>query len=189
MSAADTSIRRHRITVDEYYRMAEVGLLAPDARVELIEGEIIDMAPIGSRHAAIVGLLARALDRLLGDRAQVDSQRPIRLSQRSEPQPDVVVLKPRDDRYSKAHPGPQEVLLLVEVSDSTLRYDSDIKVPLYAAYEIPEVWIIDVNAKELHVLRKPRAGAYQEVSSVRGGFVELAAMPDVHVPLDDLLAL
>src|SRR5688500_2770387 len=116
MSAADTSIRRHRITVDEYYRMAEVGLLAPDVRVELIEGEIIDMAPIGSRHAA-VSALAQRLAELVGTRGTVGSQRPVRLDQRSEPQPDVVVLKHREDWYGTAHPGPRDVVLLVEVSD------------------------------------------------------------------------
>ncbi len=187
--AADNWIRRHRITVDEYYRMAEVGLLAHDARVELIEGEVIDMAPIGIKHAAIVGRLVRYLDRALRNQALVEGQRPIRLGDQSEPQPDVVVLKLRADDYTTSLPTPADVLLVVEVSDSTLRYDRDKKAPLYARSGIPEMWLIDVNAKQLHRLSEPRDGAYQNTVTVQGGSIQMLMLSDVSIDLDKLLAL
>ena len=111
---------RHRITVDEYYRMAEVGLLAADARVELIEGEILDMPPIGSRHAGVVSLLDRLLSRAAGDEAIVRVQLPLRLTNASEPQPDLALVKPRSDYYSTRHPTAADTLLVVEVSQTTV---------------------------------------------------------------------
>lgn len=159
-TAAEEWIRRHRLNVDEYYRMAEVGLLAPDARVELIDGEIIDMAPIGSRHAAVVDGLAQTLAVKLTGRVTVGTQRPIRLSNQSEPQPDVVLLKYRTDHYREAHPTAGEVLLVVEVSDSTWRYDREIKLPLYARHGIPEVWIIELGKRQVHCFKEPKNGAY-----------------------------
>lgn len=158
---------RHRLTVQEYYRMAEVGLLAPDARVELIEGEIIDMAPIGSRHAATVNRLARLLNAAVNDLAVVSVQAPIRLGERSEPQPDLALLKPRADFYAQSHPTPADVLLVIEVSDTTLRYDRSVKVPLYARHGVPEVWVIDLEGNLIHFFRSPSGEAYADVSSTR----------------------
>ena len=165
----ETWPRPHRLTVDEYYRMAEVGLLPPDARVELIEGEIIDMAPIGSRHAATVNGLAKTLILAVGDSAVVAVQSPLRLSHRSEPQPDLAVLRPRADRYRDSHATAPDVLLLVEVSDTTLRFDRNVKAKLYARHGIPELWIVDVNSEQLHVLGKPLRGEYAEAATVRFG--------------------
>jgi Uma2 family endonuclease len=180
---------RHRLTVEEYYRMAEVGLLAPDARVELIEGEIIDMAPIGSGHAAIVNRLNRLLVQAVGDQAIVSVQSPIRLSLRSGPQPDLALLKPRADFYSRDHPGPADVLLAIEVSDTTLRYDRGIKMPLYARHGIPEVWIIDVENGLLHFFRSPSGDSYTAVSSAeRPGMTRLSLPAEVTVDLSGLLA-
>ena len=110
-------ILRHRITVDEYYRMAEVGILPPGARVELIEGEIIDMAPIGSGHGGTVSQLNRLLHEAVGDRAYVLPQLVVRLSDISEPQPDLALIKPRADFYKKKHPGPADTFLIIEVSE------------------------------------------------------------------------
>ncbi len=178
---------RHRITVDEYYRMADVGLLAPDARVELIEGEIIDMPRMGSLHAGIIARLDRLLQRATGDRASVRSQLPLRLSQHSEPQPDFVVLKPRHDDYIKSHPAPLETYLVVEVSDTTLRYDRQIKLPLYARNEIPEVWIVDLERGRLHVYRAPAQGSYRDVSFTdEPERITLSALPEVTVRLTGL---
>src|SRR5688572_15958278 len=118
---------RHRITVDQYHRMAEEGLLAPDARVELIEGEIVDMPPIGSRHAAAVSQLGKILYAAVGDSAIVWCQSSIRLGDLSEPQPDFAVLACREDLYRERHPAAADVLLAIEVSDSTLRYDLQTK--------------------------------------------------------------
>jgi Uma2 family endonuclease len=190
MSAApDNWIRRHRITVDEYYRMAEVGLLANDARVELIEGEVIDMAPIGSKHAAVVDRLARLLSRLLGDRATIGSQRPVRLDAGTEPQPNVVLLKHRANDYCDAHPAAADALLVVEVSDTTLTYDRKVKLPLYAKHGIPEMWLIDTNNKQWHILRDPRDGHYTSTSTLQSTSIELAALPGVHIDVSGILEL
>ncbi len=188
-TVADDWFPKHRINVEEYYRMAEVGLLARDARVELIQGEVIDMAPIGSKHAALVDALGMLLTRAVGDRAIVGMQRPIRLSAHSEPQPDVTLLKPRADFYSSAHPTASDVLLLIEVSDTTLRYDREIKVPLYASHGIPEVWLIDLNNKQMLHMREPNEQAYASLTALYGGNIESATMPGVRLDLSGLLNL
>ncbi|MDB6088126.1 MAG: Uma2 family endonuclease [Gammaproteobacteria bacterium] len=180
----EDGIPRHRITVDEYYRMAEVGLLAPDARVELIDGEIIDMAPIGSRHGGTVIRLNRLLTRAVGDRASVAVQHPVRLDVLSEPQPDVAVLKPRHDDYMVSHATAADILLIVEVSETTLRHDLQIKQPLYARRGIPEFWIVDLKDEQIHFFRSPAGAAYTEVSADKTpGLVTLAMLPDVTVDL------
>ena len=154
-----------------------------DERVELIQGEIIDMVPIGSRHAALVNKLNRCLVESIGERAIVAVQQPIRLGQHSEPQPDIALLKPRADFYDATHPAAVDVLLLVEISDTSLRYDREIKMPLYARHAIPEVWLIDVQAKELICLREPMTDRYISSVAIRSGALEVAALPSVVVDL------
>jgi Uma2 family endonuclease len=173
--------RPHRITVEEYYRMAEVGLLAPDARVELIEGEIIDMAPIGDRHVAIVNSLARRLILAVEGHALASVQGSVRLSFRSEPQPDLAVLRLRDDEYRKGLPGPADILLIIEVSDTTLRYDRDVKSKFYARHCVPELWVVDLVHEQLLVFRDPRDGEYAEQLTVGAGVMEV---PSVAIKLD-----
>jgi Uma2 family endonuclease len=177
--------RPHRLTVDEYYRMAEVGLLPPDARVELIEGEIIDMAPIGSRHAAAVNLLSERLIKTLSGTSLVSIQAPVRLDTRSEPQPDLAVLRLRPDRYSNSHPTAADVLLLIEISDATLRFDRETKASLYARHGVPELWIVDLNHRELHVFREPRHGEYRDRSTVTAGVMTVPTLA-IDVDLTDL---
>jgi len=166
MSAvAAFSPQRHRLTVDQYYRMAEAGIFKEDDRVELIEGEIIDMPPIGIDHAYFVNRLTSLFIQSVGLQANVSSQNPIRLNSRSVPQPDIALLHYRDDFYRHAHPRPEDIILLVEVSDTTLRYDREVKLPLYARHEIPEVWIVDLEHQRLEVLRQPNEGVYLEIFS------------------------
>jgi len=160
----EEGVTRHKISVDEYYRMAEVGLLAPDARVELIEGEIVDMAPIGSGHSGWVNRLNHLFVRAVGERAVVMVQGPIRLGPRSEPQPDLAILKPRADFYGQGHATPADILLLIEVSDATLRYDLQTKVPLYARHGIPAVWVFDRGDRRLRRFRTPSEGRYLDVT-------------------------
>jgi len=176
---AEDWLPRHRLSVDEYYRMADVGLLAPDARVELIDGEIIDMAPIGSAHAGVVDWMLQRLARAAGDPAIVGVQRPLRLDSRSEPQPDLVLLRPRPDFYTHGHPDGADAMLVVEVADSTLRYDRDMKMPLYARHGIPEAWLVDLTSRVLHVYRAPQAGAYAQVTAHRtpGGIPLACGLP------------
>jgi Uma2 family endonuclease len=152
--------RPHRLTVADYYRMAETGILAPDARVELIDGEIIDMAPPGISHAASVLLLTHALVRAAGDRALVLVQNPVRLNPYSEPQPDLALLRPRDDFYREHHPRAHDVLLIIEVAATSLRFDRETKLPLYARHGIPEMWLVDLGSKRLVRHRAPQQGAY-----------------------------
>jgi Uma2 family endonuclease len=172
--------RRHRITVHDYHRMAEAGVLAPDARVELIEGEIIDMAPIGNDHQSTVDQLNRMLVRAVGDRAIVRVQGSIRLSQWSEPGPDLVLLAPRADFYRSEFALGTDTLLVIEVSDTTLRYDRDVKVPLYARHGVPEVWVVDVNADALLVYGALRNEKYERhVALERPANVPLTQLPGV----------
>jgi len=181
-------IAYHRITVDQYYRMAEVGVLAPDERVELIDGVIIDMAPIGSRHAGALRRLNQLFTVALGARAIVSGQLPVRLGPSSEPQPDLAVLKPRDDFYDRAHPHAGDVLLLVEVSVTSVRYDLQVKVPLYARHGIPEAWVLDLKDQRVHVHRTPHGGSYTEVSTLSTpGTMTLMALPGVEIDLTAIL--
>lgn len=189
MSArTDDWLPRHRLNVDEYYRMAEVGLLARDARVELIEGEIINMAPIGSRHAGTVDQLANLLKTAVGTHAIVAAQRPLRLGNQSEPEPDILALKPRADFYKHRHPTPADVLLLIEVADSSLRYDREIKLPLYAKHGIADVWLVDLENNELQVCREPVAGNYTDVAvSTQSEKTALSQLPGIYVDLRGVL--
>jgi Uma2 family endonuclease len=147
--------------------MAELGLLAPEARTELIEGEICDMPPIGSRHAATVSWLHRQLVKAVDDRAVVFEQSPLRLSRHSEPQPDLMLLRPRRDRYSESHPTARDTLLIIEVSDSTWLYDREIKMPLYAAYGVREAWLVDIGVRTLSCYGAPHGGAFVEQTSMQ----------------------
>jgi Uma2 family endonuclease len=176
--------RRHRITVHDYHRMAEVGVLAPDARVELIEGEIIDMAPIGKDHQSIVDQLTRMLVLAVGDGAIVRVQGSVRLSQWSEPEPDVVLLAPRPDFYRSEFALGTDTLLVIEVSDTTLRYDRDVKVPLYARHGVPEVWIVDVQNDALLVYGDLRDDKYERhVALDRPATAPVTRLPGITLDL------
>jgi Uma2 family endonuclease len=185
MSAAMSDwIPRHRITVDEYHRMFEVGILPPDARVELIEGEIIDMAPTGIDHGSIVLQLNQRLVTAAGDLALVLPQSGVRLSDISEPQPDFTLLKPPVGAYRKRVPAAGDALLVIEVSDSTLRYDRQVKAPLYAVHGIPEYWI----SRQSRFFRAPKMGQYSDVASTAlSGLHVPVALPDMQIDLTDLL--
>jgi len=184
MYAAADPPRRHRLTVADYYRMAEVGILAPDARVELIDGEIIDMAPPGSLHAAAVHRLNEVLVRAVEGRATVLVQNPVRLSEYSEPQPDLALLRRRDDFYSGRHPRPVDVLLVIEIADTSLRFDRETKALLYAAHEIPELWLVDLRGKRLVRHRAPEQGTYTLVDEPDlGATLEVPALSGIAVDL------
>jgi Uma2 family endonuclease len=169
--------------------MGEIGVFPPDARVELIEGEIIDMAPIGNYHQSIVDQLNRQLVTAVGEHAIVRVQGSIRLSQWSEPGPDLVLLAPRPDFYRGEFAMGTDTLLVIEVSDSTLRYDRDVKVPLYARHGVPEVWVVDVNDDALLVYGAPRDGKYERhVVLERPSRVSMAQLPGVSLEVAALFA-
>jgi Uma2 family endonuclease len=181
-------MQRRLFTVQEYHLMGEAGILGEDDRVELIEGEIIQMAAIGTRHATCVRRLIRQFRQLPEESAILDVQNPIQLTERTEPQPDVVLLQFRLDYYETAHPMPSEVLLLVEVSDSTIDFDRDVKVPNYARSGIQEVWLWDLEANCLEVYRDPTATGYTSMQNFeRGEMVSPLAFPDFEVSVDLIL--
>lgn len=185
---AELGVQRHRLTVEQYHRMAETGVLARDARVELIEGVIVDMAPIGSRHAAAVNKLTRALTAAVGGRAIVSVQNPIRLGDRSEPQPDLALLRPRENFYADAPPTAADTLLIIEVSQATTAYDRQVKVPLYAQHGVPEVWIVDLDFSLVRFYRTPQADRYVDISATETpGPTSVLMLPGVTIDLSGLL--
>lgn len=173
--------RRHRLTVKDFHRMGEVGILGDDTRVELIQGDLVDMPPIGSEHAGEVMILIHILTRMVGESAIVNAQNPVVLSEDSEPQPDIMLLKPREDFYTRSHPRPDDVLLLIEVADTSAHYDRTVKIPLYAQHGIPEVWLLDLPHKRLDIYRTPRPeqASYQHLEQHGDGIVSPVLLPGV----------
>ena len=181
-------LTRHKFTVEEYHRMAEAGILSEDDRVELIEGEIVEMAPIGSRHAGTVDFLADLFFRHVGKTLLVRVQSPVQLSEDTEPQPDLVLLKRREDFYRNRHPGPEDVLLLVEVAETTAGEDRAVKVPLYGRHGVPEVWLVDLSAEVVEVYREPSSAGYRQVRRAgRGEVLTPLRVPAVTVPVEAIL--
>jgi Uma2 family endonuclease len=181
-------IVHHAFSVEEWHRMGEVGLFGEEARLELLDGEIIEMAPIGSRHAGTVNRLTRLLVTAVGERAVVAVQNPVLLDPRSEPQPDVALLTPRSDDYTAAHAEPSEILLLIEVSETTLAYDRDRKAPYYAGAGIRECWIVDLTSNTILVGRAPCPAGYEDVQTVRRGDVlAVPGLDGVSVDVSDVL--
>jgi Uma2 family endonuclease len=180
---------RHAFTVDEWHRMGEAGLFVGETRrTELLDGEIVEMTAIGSRHAACVNRLNRLLGRTVGDRAVVQVQNPVGLDERSEPQPDVALLHPPLDRYIAGHPGPADVFLLVEVADSSLGFDRDTKGPAYGRAGVVETWVVDLNREVVLVFGRPGPDGYRERREIgRGGQLAVTALPGVTVAIDDIL--
>ena len=155
------TLPRHKLSLKAYHQMAQAGILAEDSRVELIQGELIDMAPIGSRHAWMVSILNKVLIDAIADGAIVYTQNPIALPPDSEPQPDLALLRLKPDGYAEALPGAADVLLLIEVADTTVEYDRTIKLQLYAAHDIPEVWLFDLRRGVVEVNLEPTAKGYR----------------------------
>lgn len=170
--------RAHRVSLSEYHRMGEAGILGPGLRTELIDGEVIEMPPIGHPHAGTVDLLANRLGEVVSKRALLRVQGPIWLDDYSEPLSDIALLRPRADYYRSAHPGPADVLLVIEVADSSLAYDREVKLPRYALAAVPEVWLVDLSGRRLLIHRRPEGGRWSDVETV----ADLAAVP---VPLAD----
>jgi len=181
-------MRPYRFTVENYHRMAEVGILDADERVELLRGEVVVMTPIGGPHAFSVNRLTRVLHDAVGPRFYVSIQNPVAIDAHSEPQPDLVLARPDPDRYRESHPRPDDVLLLVEVADTSLDKDRKVKLPLYAEAGIVEVWIVDLNARAVEVCRDPTGGEYRDVHRFQpGDAITLHALPEVTVPVSDFL--
>jgi Uma2 family endonuclease len=179
---------RRLFNVNEFYKMGDAGVFGPGDRVELIEGEVIEMTPIGSLHAACVDRLNMLFHRILPPSAVVRVQNPVRLDAHSESEPDIAVLRARDDFYAKVHPGPKDVLLVVEVADTTLEYDRDVKVPLFARAGIPEVWLVHLGGECLESYAQPDGRTYA-LSNVfhRSESVSSNAVPELVLSVDAIL--
>ena len=181
-------VARRYFTVDEYHRMGEAGIFSEDDRVELLEGEILMMSPIGSRHVASVNRLLMDLTNLLRGRAIVSVQNPVVLNDFSEPEPDIAILRRRDDFYAEAHPTAAEVLLIIEVADTSVAYDHDIKLPAYARSAVPEVWIVDLPAETVVVNAELVNGSYRTVRTYRrGDSITPRHFPDLSIAVVSIL--
>jgi Uma2 family endonuclease len=180
-------VQPHRFTVDEFHRMAETGILAPDDRVELINGEIVEMTPVGPRHASRVRRIELWLHEMLGREAVVSGQSPVDLGF-AEPYPDVSVARWRDDLYEEAHPTPAEVLLLIEVADSTVLFDRNVKSGMYAQAGIAEYWVVDLPRDSVAVFRSPQEKGYTDVREYsRGESFISPALGGREVRVEDVL--
>jgi len=174
-------------TVDEYYRMAEVGILDPDARLELLEGQIVEMSPVGVRHVACVNRTTALFAKHSADRAIVSVQNPVQLSDYTEPQPDIVLLKPRQDHYAGKKTSWEDALLVMEVSDTTIRRDR-YKVSLYARAGVSELWIEDLGDDTIYVYRNPSSAAYgTSLQFHRGDKISQLAFPEVSFRVEELI--
>ena len=174
-------------TLDTYQRLGELGILGEDDRVELIGGQVVEMSPIGDRHASSVRRLNGLFARHLLDDAVIDIQNPVVLGERDAPQPDVTLLKPRRDGYAH-HPRAEDILLVIEVADTTVAYDRAVKLPLYARARIPEAWLVDLEDDRIHVCREPARARYASVRVVsRGNTITPLRFPNMTVSADDVL--
>ena len=183
-------VAKKLFTVEEYHRMGEAGILHEDDRVELIDGEILHMSPIGDHHIGCVNRAITFFVEAFGRRAVVSPQNPVQLSDWTEPQPDVVVLKPRPDFYNGKRPVSSDVLFAVEIADSSLAYDRNIKAPRFAAAEIPEIWIEDLNNQVLLVYRDPAGDRYRTMLTLGANdSISPCAFPDVSFRIADLLGV
>ncbi len=181
-------VAKRLFDVNEYRRLAQAGILSEDDRVELINGEVVEMSPIGSAHATCVRGLDELLHEKLGRSVFVSAQNPIELDDRSEPQPDLAVLKRRPDRYAHAHPKPEDVLLVIEVADSSIDYDRLIKARLYARSGIPETWIVDLNTSLVTVFNAPSNGEYRSSREFKPGeLVTSLSVPALTLGVADIL--
>lgn len=179
---------RKHFTVDEYHRMGQAGVFSEDDRVELVEGEILMMSPIGSYHAASVKQVSSEFHNILGGRAIVSVQDPIALNDLSEPQPDIALIRPRADFYRHALPTASDVLLIIEVADTSVDYDRDIKLPAYARSGIPEVWLADIPAETVTAHTEPANGVYRTVRTYRrGDSITPLHFPDLSIEVTSIL--
>jgi Uma2 family endonuclease len=184
---ATLSVNRHRFTVDDYHHMFEAGILQEEDRVELLDGEILEMSAVDAIHAASVNRVSRILQRQLGEHSIISVQNPVRINDASEPQPDIAVLRWRDDFYAEQHPTPADVMLLIEVANTSLVYDRTKKLPLYAAAAIPEVWLIDVQHRTIEQYALPINGQYSERNvRNRGMVLQSVTLPDFSLSLEQL---
>ncbi|MDD2723707.1 MAG: Uma2 family endonuclease [Methylovulum sp.] len=179
---------KHLTHLDEWRRMGEANIFPPDSRVELINGEILDMAPIGSYHAGHLKRINHVLSKLIPENLITSVQDPLQLGDLSEPEPDFMLLKAHEDFYTSRHPVAADVLLLIEVADSSLRFDQNEKLRLYALHGVPEYWLLNLNGNCLEVYRKPNGDGYAEKTTLQSGdSITLSQLPDLSIEVAEIL--
>jgi len=180
-------VQRHRLTVADFQKMNEAGILDSKARIELIDGELVDMSPIGPSHAGTVNYLSRQLTFAVGDRGLIATQTPIVLDEHNQPQPDITVLKFNCHFYRQSHPRSEDILLLVEVADSSTRVDRNEKILRYARFGIPECWLVDIPQKVLEIYRNPGPRGFQIIQRPAIiSHISLSQLPKVNVDVSHL---
>lgn len=181
-------VQRRLFSTNEYHRLVNAGILHEKERIELIQGELILMAPIGSSHASRVDRLNRIFNKYVGERAIIRVQNPVKIDDHSEPEPDIALLKPRSDFYAERHPAPQEVFLIVEVADTSLDYDRNVKMPLYAQQGISEAWLINLPEHCVELYTEPSPQGYEVHRIFHTGKIIISSIfPDLHVPVEEIL--
>ncbi len=186
MFGMNAAFQPRRFSADEFHRMIAAGIFGEDDRLELFEGEIIKMTPIGPRHAGCVTRLTTVLGKVIGDRALLSVQNPLLLYDQTELYPDIVLLKPRADGYSRFLPRPEDVLLLIEVADATLKIDRSVKVPQYSRAGIAEVWLFDLDGKQVYVHTDPSPSGYRAVRQIGAGELQARQLP-VRIKVDAVI--
>ena len=182
------AIPRKRFTADEYEQIVAAGVIAEDDRLELLEGEIVEMSPLGPQHSACVVRLTSLLYKYESSRVMIRVQDPIRLGDYSQPQPDISVVQRRPDYYGEGHPEPEDILLLIEVAESSLSYDRDVKLPLYARAGILEVWLVALLPQVVEVYRSPSETGYREMQQLRRGDTLTAInLPELSLTVESIL--
>jgi Uma2 family endonuclease len=180
-------VRLHTFTRKDYHAMIDAGILQEDDPLELINGHIVQNMPIGTAHAGMVNRLNQLLTARVGARYIVAVQNPIALNEFSEPEPDIALLRPRNDFYADSHATPKDIIALIEVADTSLGFDREDKVPLYAMCGVPEVWLVDLPTKSVHVFRKPGPMHYAEVHRLRGDDkLSVPGLPDAELTVREL---
>ena len=188
MAVSTVEVHRHLTDITEWHKMGEAGIFSPESRLELINGEILEMSPIGSNHASHVKRLLRCFSKKIAEQAILSVQDPLQLNDLSEPEPDLILLRPEPTFYNLNHPTASDVLLLVEVADSSLEYDLNHKLRLYALHNIPEYWLLNLNDSCLEVYRRPQGETYEEKTTLRSGdSITLLQLPDLTVNVGDIL--
>jgi Uma2 family endonuclease len=188
MNSIITPVRKHLTDINEWRKLGEANIFAPDSRIELIEGEIFEMAPIGFNHAGHLKSINKLFTKLVPDNLFTSVQDPLQLGDLSEPEPDFMLLKPDADGYKTRHPVADDVLLLIEVADSSLNFDQNQKLRLYALHNIPEYWLLNLNDNCLEVYLKPKGEVYAEKTTLyQGDIVTLSQLPEITIKISDIL--
>lgn len=188
MHTTAPSVRKHLTTIYEWQKLGDANIFPPDSRLELIDGEILEMAPIGCNHSGHIMRLTQFFGLLVNQQAIINVQNPLQLGDLSEPEPDFMLLKPDNDFYCSRHPNANDVLLLIEVADSSLAYDQNQKLRLYAMHGIPEYWLLNLNDNCLEVYRKPHGEVYAEKTTLYDGdAITLTQLGDITIQISSIL--